>query len=64
LFFLFIEIKIVIVFEKKIAILVIKVCDFVILTTLNNLKSNKNNFNIKFCNYNNKEEFFLKEFKF
>jgi len=34
------------------------------LTTLDNLKSNKNDFNIKSCNYNNKEEAFLKEFKF
>jgi len=64
LFFLFIKIKIAIVFKKILAILIIKIRNFVILTTLSNLRSNKNNFNIKFCNYNNKEEAFSKEFKF
>jgi len=64
LFFLFIEIKIVIVFGKKIAILIIKIYNFVVLTILNNLKFNKDNLNIKSRNYNNKEETFSKKFKF
>ncbi len=64
LFFLFVEIKIAIVFKKIFAILIIKVRNFVILTILDNLRFNKDNFNIKFCNYNNKEKAFLKEFKF
>ncbi len=62
LFFLFVKIKIIIVFRKIFAILVIKVRNFVVLTTLDNLKSNKDNFNIKFCDYNNKEKASLKEF--
>ncbi len=62
LFFLFVKIKIVIVFEKKNAILIIKVCNFVVLTTLNNLKFNENNFNVKSCNCNNKEKASLKKF--
>jgi len=64
LFFLFVEIKIAIVFKFFFAILVIKVYDFVVLITLNNLKYNKNNLNIKFCNYNNKKEASLKDFRF
>ncbi len=64
LFFLFVKIKIAIVSKKILAILVIKIRNFVILTTLNNLKSNKDNFNIKSCNCNNKEETSLKKFKF
>jgi len=64
LFFLFVEIKITIVFEKIFAILIIKVCNFVVLTTLSNLKSNKDNLNIKFRNCSNKEKASLKEFKF
>ncbi len=47
LFFLFVQIKIAIIFEKKIVILIIEVRNFVVLTTLNNLKSNKNNLNIE-----------------
>ena len=58
------EIKIAIVFKKIFAILEIKVYNFVVLTILDNLKSNKYNLNIKSYNYNNKEETFLKEFKF
>jgi len=61
---LFIKIKIAIVSKKIFAILVIKVRNFVVLTILDNLKSNKNNFNIKSCDYNNKEKASLKEFKF
>jgi len=49
---------------KKNAILIIKVRNFVVLTTLNNLRFNENNFNIKFCDFNNKEKASLKEFKF
>ncbi len=64
LIFLFVEIKIAIVFKKIFAIFEIKVRNFVVLTILDNLKSNKDNLNIKSCNYNNKEETFLKEFKF
>jgi len=61
---LFVEIKIAIVFKKIFAILIIKVGNFVVLTTLNNLRFNKNNLNIESYNYNNKEKVFLKEFKF
>ncbi len=64
LFFLFVKIKIAIVFKKILAILIIKIRNFVILTTLNNLRFNKDNFNIKFCNCNNKEKASLKESKF
>ncbi len=64
LFFLFVEIKIAIVFKKIFAILVIKVRNFVVLTTLDNLRFNENNLNIKFRNRNNKKETSLKEFKF
>jgi len=64
LFFLFVKIKIVIVFEKIFAILVIKVRNFVVLTILSNLRFNKDNFNIKSRNCNNKEEASLKEFRF
>jgi len=64
LFFLFIEINVAIVFKKILAIFVIKVRNFVVLITLDNLRSNKDNLNIKFCNCNNKEEVFLKDFKF
>jgi len=64
LFFLFVKIKIAIVFEKIFAISIIKVRNFVVLTTLNNLKFNKDNLNVKFRNYSNKEEVFLKKFKF
>jgi len=61
---LFVKIKIAIVFKKIFAILIIKVCNFVVLTTLNNLRFNKDNFNVKFRNCNNKKETSLKEFKF
>jgi len=61
---LFVEIKIAIVFKKIFAILVIKVRNFVVLTTLDNLRFNENNLNIKFRNRNNKKETSLKEFKF
>jgi len=64
LFFLFVKIKIAIVFKKIFAILIIKVRNFVILTTLSNLRFNKDNLNIKSCNRNNKEETSLKEFSF
>ncbi len=64
MFFLFVKIKIAIVFEKIFAISIIKVRNFVVLTTLNNLKFNKDNLNVKFRNYSNKEEVFLKKFKF
>ncbi len=56
LFFLFVKIKITIVFEKNSAILIIEVRNFVVLTTLNNLKFNKNNLNIKSYNCNNKKK--------
>jgi len=61
---LFVKIKIAIVSRKIFAILVIKIRNFVILTTLNNLRFNKSNLNIKSCNRNNKEKASLKEFKF
>jgi len=64
LFFLFIKIKVAIVFRKIFAILIIKVRNFVVLIILNNLKFNKDNLNIKSRDYNNKKETFLKEFKF
>ncbi len=64
LFFLFVKIKIAIVSKKIFGILIIKVRNLVVLTTLNNLKSNKNNLNIKFCNRNNKKKAFSKESKF
>ncbi len=64
LFFLFARIKITIVFEKIFAILIIKVRNFVILTILDNLKSNKDNFNIEFRNCSNKEKASLKKSKF
>ncbi len=64
MFFLFVEIKIAIIFEKKIVILIIEVRNFVVLTTLNNLKSNKNNLNIESRNCNSKEKISLKESKF
>ncbi len=63
-FFLFIKIKIVIIFKKILAILIIKTHNFVVLTTSNSLKSNKDNLNIKFRNRNNKEKTSLKKFKF
>ncbi len=56
-FFLFVEIKIAIIFKKIFAMLIIKVRNFVILTTLNNLKFNKDNLNIEFRNRNNKKKF-------
>ncbi len=64
LFFLFVEIKIAIIFEKIFAILIIKARNFVILTTSNNLRFNKDNLNIKFRNCSSKEETSLKESKF
>ncbi len=63
MFFLFVEIKITIVFEKIFAILIIKVRNFVVLIILNNLKSKKDNLNIKFRNCNNKEETSSRKFK-
>jgi len=62
LFFLFVKIKITIVFEKKIAILVIKIRNFIVSTTLDSLKFNKSNLNIEFRNRNSKEKAFLKNF--
>ncbi len=64
LFFLFVKIKIAIVFKKIFRILIIKICNFVILITLNNLRFNKDNFNIKSRNRNNEEKTFLKKFRF
>jgi len=64
LFFLFVKIKIAIVFRKIFAISIIKICNFVVLTTLNNLRSKEDNLNIKFRNCNNKEEASLKDSKF
>ena len=63
LFFLFVKIKIAIVSKKIFGILIIKVRNFVVLTTLNNLKSNKNNLNVESRNRNNKEKTSLKKFK-
>jgi len=63
LFLLFIKINIVIVFKKIFAILIIKVYSLVVLITLDNLKFNKDNLNIKSCNCNNKEKISLKKFK-
>ncbi len=64
LFFLFVKIKIAIVFKKIFRILIIKICNFVILITLNNLRFNKDNFNIKSRNRNNEEKTFLKKIRF
>ena len=64
LFFLFVEIKIAIVFKKIFAILIIKIYNFVVLTTSNNLRFNKDNLNIKSCNCNNKEKISLKNLNF
>jgi len=64
LFFLFVKIKITIIFKKIFAILIIKIRNFVILITLNNLKFNENNLNIRSCNCNNKEKTSLKELSF
>jgi len=61
---LFVKIKIAIIFKKIFAILIIKVRNFVVLTTLNNLRFNKDNLNIKFRNRNNKKKASLKKFKF
>jgi len=61
---LFVKIKITIIFEKKFAILIIKIYNFVILITLNNLRFKKDNLNIEFYNYNNKEKASLKKFRF
>jgi len=63
LFFLFVKIKIAIIFKKIFAILIIKIRNLIILTILNNLRFNKNNFNIESRNYNNKEEASLEEFR-
>ncbi len=64
LFFLFVEIKIAIVFEKIFAILIIKVCNFVVLIILDSLRFKEDNLNIESCNCNNKEKVFLKNFNF
>ena len=64
MFFLFVKIKITIIFKKIFAILIIKIRNFVILITLNNLKFNENNLNIRSCNYNNKGKTSLKELSF
>jgi len=61
---LFIEIKIAIVFRKILAILIIEVRNFVISTTLSNLKFKKSYFNVESRNRNNKEKASLKKFKF
>jgi len=61
---LFVKIKITIVFEKIFAILIIKVRNFIVLTTLNNLRFNKDNLNVKSCDYNNKKEASLKKSRF
>ncbi len=63
-FFLFVKIKITIVFRKIFAILIIKVRSFVVLTILSNLKSNESNLNIKSRNYNSKKKASLKESRF
>jgi len=64
LFFLFVEIKIAIVFEIFFAILIVEVRSFVMLTISNNLKFKKDNLNIKFRNCNNKEKASLKKSRF
>ncbi len=64
LFFLFVKIKIAIVFKRIFRILIIKICNFVISITLNNLRFNKDNFNIKSRNRNNEEKTFLKKIRF
>jgi len=64
LFFLFVEINVVIVFEKILAIFVIKVRDLVVLIILDNLRFNKDDLNVEFCNCNNKEEVSLEDFRF
>ncbi len=64
LFFLFIKIKIAIVSKKILAISIIKVRNFVVLTTLSNLKSKKDNFNIKSRNRNNKKKILQKNLSF
>jgi len=64
LFFLFVKIKIAIISKKILAILVIKVYNFVVLTTLDNLRFRENNLNIKSCNYNNRKEASLEKSKF
>jgi len=61
---LFIEIKIAIVSRKIFAILIIKARNFVVLTTLSNLRFNKDNLNVKFYDCDNKEKAFLKESRF
>ncbi len=55
-FFLFVKIKITIISKKIFVILIIKVRNFVVLTTLNNLKFNKDNLNIESRNCNNKKK--------
>ncbi len=52
-----------IVFKKIFAILIIKVYSYIVLITLDNLKFNKDNLNIKSCSCNNKEKNSLKKFK-
>ena len=64
LFILFIKIKIAIIFKKIFAISIIKIYNFVVLIILDNLKSNIDNLNIKFCNCNNKEKISSKKSKF
>ncbi len=59
LFFLFVKIKITIVSKKILAILVINIYNLVVLITLNSLRFNKNNLNIKSRDCNNKEEISL-----
>jgi len=61
---LFVKIKIAIIFKKIFAILIIKVRNFVMLTTLNKLRFKENNLNIKSYNCNNKEKTSLKKFRF
>ena len=63
-FFLFVKIKITIISKKIFVILIIKVRNFVVLTTLNNLKFNKDNLNIESRNCNNKKKASLKKFRF
>jgi len=64
LFFLFVEIKIATIFKKIFAILIINIRNLVVLKTLNSLKFNKDNLNIKSRNCNSKKKLSLKNFKF
>jgi len=60
----FIRINVAIVFKKIFAIFIIKIRDFVVLITLDYLKFNENNLNIKFRNRDNEKKVSLKYSKF